>query len=137
MKKISLGINLFGYIEILTFLAIIFTLVHIDYYSMAMLFFPIPVIVLGILTIKLKPSARRLNILLSPLIVFTYISALLMIFETMINIFNLGLIIHKWLFNCLFIIALIIHIYFFTRPSVKEKFQKITTKQPDTLPPNR
>lgn len=86
MKKYRLGIIILGWIEILTFLTIIITLVKIDYYPMVLLYFPIPVIIIGILTLKFKPIARRLNLLLPPLIVFTYVSGLMMLLESLIFI---------------------------------------------------
>ena len=122
MKIPFLAIKIFGWFEILTIAICINTLLHIDYYSVAFLFLPLPISILGILTVKLIPSAVRLNILLSPLIVFTYTSGIMMILETALRVFNSDINITQLHFIILFMVALIIHIFFFLRPRVKKQF---------------
>ena len=120
----SFGIKIFGWIEILTFIITIVTLMHIDYYPMIMLFLPIPVVILGIFTLRLSPLARRLNLSLSPLVVLTYSFGFMMVFEYIMSVVNSSFKINQFHFGILFIITLIIHIFFFTRPSVKKQFTK-------------
>jgi len=122
MKKPSIGIKVFGWIEILTFLTTIITLVRIDYYPMILLFSPTPIAILGIFTIKLKPLARRLNLFLSPFIVFTYSFGFMMISEAVLSIANSNFKLNQWHFCILFVVILLIHILFFTRPQIKEQF---------------
>jgi len=123
MRKPSIGIKVFGWIEILTFLITIITLVRIDYYPMILLFFPTPIAILGIFTIKLKPLARRLNLSLSPFIVFTYSFGFMMVFDFVLSIINPSLKLNQWHFGILFTVFLLMHIFFFTRPKIKEQFE--------------
>ncbi len=122
MKKPSFGIMLFGLIEILTLLTTILTLLRIEYYPMMLLFFPTPVAILGLFTIGLKPFARRLNLLLSPLIVLTYNLGLLIIIEFLLSCFAPKIEISKWVFYVLYFILLIVHISFFSHKKIKEQF---------------
>jgi hypothetical protein len=122
MKKPSLGVIIFGLIEILTLVTIFMTLLHIEYLPMVLLFFPIPVAILGIFTIRLNPLARRLNLLLSPLIVLTYSCGFMIMFEYILSWAKLSAKLNVWHFSIFFVVALIVHIFFFTRSEVKKQF---------------
>lgn len=124
MKKPSLGIIIFGWIEILSILATVMTLLRIEYLPMVLLFFPVPVAILGVFTMRLRPLARRLNLLLSPLIVFTYSCNFLIILEYILSLINPVIELNVGHFSILFLIAFIIHIFFFTRPEIREQFEK-------------
>ena len=123
MKKPSLGIIIFGWIEILSILATVMTLLRIEYLPMVLLFFPVPVAILGVFTMRLRPLARRLNLLLSPLIVFTYSCNFMIILEYMLSLIDPAIEFSRGHFSILFLIAFIIHIFFFTRPEVREQFK--------------
>jgi hypothetical protein len=124
MKKASKGILIFGWIEILTLLATFITLVHIERYPLILIFFPFPVALLGISTIKLNPSARTFNLFLSPLIVLTYSLTFIIILESLLSIICPKVDITESFFYIVFAIALISHIIFFTRSSVAIQFKK-------------
>lgn len=120
-------IKVLGWIEISTLITIFVTLIYIDRYPLILLFFPIPTAILGFFTIKLNPSARRLNLLLSPLIVITYACGLMMAVEFIAFILSFPIRLRTYQFNVLFIVLLIIHIIFFNHPMVKKEFETIKT----------
>lgn len=121
-NKPSFGIMFFGGVEILTLCMVINTLTNIDYYPIIMLFFPFPVFILGIFTIRLKPLARRLNLSLSPLVVFTYTFGLVMLLEFFIWITKINFRFKQEYFYFFFAIFLPIHILFFVNKNIKDQF---------------
>lgn len=125
MKKPTIGIIIFGWIEILTLLTTIVTLLRIERYPLVLLFWPTPIAILGVFTIRLKPLARRINLFLSPLIVITYVCAFMMILEGVIYMLGSSLKLAQVHFGIVFTFAFLAHIFFFTRPAVKEQFAKI------------
>lgn len=122
MKPSSFGVKIFGWIEISIFAIAIVTLVHIDYYPIAMILFSPLVSVLGIFTLKLSPTARRLNLLLSPFIVFTYTFGIMMLFEALLFVIKSSIKLSLVHFFTLFSVTLIIHICFFTNAKIKKQF---------------
>lgn len=124
MKKNNANIISVGWIEILTLLIPIVTVVHRDEYPLILNLLPIPVAILGFCTIKLKLFARRWNILLSPVIVLTYTFGFMVIFDAVLAIINLSFELNQYHLGILFAAFLFMHIFFFTRPNIKEQFNK-------------
>ena len=123
IEKSYIGVIIFGGIEIATILATFITLIYIERFPMILLFLPTPIAILGIFTIKLKPLARRLNLILSPIIVLTYTCLFMILLECILSFFRSPLKLKELYFYCFFISMLIAHIYFFTREKVKILFQ--------------
>ena len=117
-------VRLIAWIETFSFLIGLVVLVKINYYPMLILFLTPLVVLLGISTLKLNNNARRLNLLLSPVIVFVYASGLMMVLDFIIFVTKLNLNLNQVHFLILFIILLINHIYIFSRPQAKELFTR-------------
>jgi hypothetical protein len=116
-------IKIFSWIEILSLLTAVKSLIEINRYPMVLIFFSIPISILGFFTLKLNPSARRLNLLLSPLIVFTYACGVMMLLEYIVGIITNKFNFSQQHFFILFFILFTIHIYFFRHPKIKNKFE--------------
>jgi hypothetical protein len=122
MLMLSRTLITMGWIEIASIMISFVTLSRIDQYPMILLFLPILVVPIGILTLKRIPMGRSLNLLLSPIIVFTYCSGFMMLVEMFITAFKIPLILNQWHFGVLFLVAIIGHLFFFSNPKIKGFF---------------
>ncbi|MBU2034925.1 MAG: hypothetical protein KJ722_02155 [Candidatus Omnitrophica bacterium] len=117
--KPSRGISIIAYLEMLSVVAGVIALLHIDKYPFALIIWSIPIALLGLGTIKLKPIARKMNLILSPFVVVIYISGAMIIIEQFTPFkFNLVL------FYIFLIVTLIVHIYFFSHQTIIAQFDK-------------
>lgn len=124
VKKPSMGVIILGSVEILTFISIFATLLRLDYYPMILLFVSPFVVLLGVFTILLRPMARSLNLLLSPIVVLAYLCTFMIIIENAAWLLGLSIQLNKTYFYLFFVSFLVLHIFFFRHPKVKEQFYK-------------
>jgi len=124
MKRSIIGILIIGWLESLSIFILPITVINRNYYPLVLTLFPIPVSILGILTLKLKPISQRLNILFSPLIVLTYFSYLVIILEKIGLYLSFELKFNEFYFSFFYIFFLLFHIIFFTREKIKNEFRK-------------
>lgn len=123
-KRPSIGVIVFGSVEILTFISIFATLLRLDYYPMILLFIAPFVVLLGVFTILLRPMARSFNLLLSPLVVLAYLCNFMIIIENTAQFLGLSIQLDRMYFYLFFVSFLVFHIFFFRHPKVKEQFYK-------------
>lgn len=112
-----------GWIEIASIMTGFVTLYRINEYPMILLFLPMLVAPIGILTLKRIPMGRSLNLLLSPIVVFTYCSGFMMFIEMLIVGLRIPLVMNQWHFGVLFCIAMVCHLLLFGNSKIKEIFQ--------------
>lgn len=123
-KYLLAVVYFFGWTEISTFFLMIFAFQHRDYCPLNLVLLPPFIVVLGIFTLKLKRLALKLNLIFSPLIVLTYCSGFVVLIDYIASKFNaINFMLQEWHFWLLVILFLVLHIYFFNHPRVRQQFK--------------
>ncbi len=114
-KKRSIGVTVFAYLNIV--LGILGVLALLT--SSGVIIFTAPLVIVGLGLFKLKEWARKLEIFF---VIFDYLSKWAIIVIISKN-YQIGVWYLYQTEHIISLIAVIITIYFFTRPKVKEQFQ--------------
>jgi hypothetical protein len=118
-----LGIYFFALLEISTLISMVLALKYRNAYPPNLIIMPPFVIILGILTLKLKRLALKLNILLSPVIVVTYCSSFFALYDFVTQGYTVNMEELDWLVWIIIIIFLLIHLAFFNHPKTRALFK--------------
>lgn len=123
MKISIMGILIIGWVELLSVFILPIAVINRNHYPLVLTLFPVPVSILGFLTLKFKPISQRLNVLFSPVVVLTYLSFVLIILEKIGSYFCFELKFNEFFFSFFYIFILLVHIVFFTRKKIKNEFR--------------
>lgn len=139
MTKTVATIRIFGSLQIATIFVTLATIFNSARYPLLLLYLPILLFILGVNTIKLRPWARRLNLIFSPLISIVYACSFMIIVDGALAILNYKYQLNQIHFYSAWAIFFSGHLYFFIKSDVKKLFSntKVIIKDGSGLLPKK